>query len=339
MEKETVLDVKWATLWRLFAFGVLILVFYLTRDVLGALFAGMVISLGLEPLINFLHERRIPRLLGTITVFLGFLLIFGFTFYFIMPVFLEEAGKFIDEFNQLLSVLFGFRISEFNFANLTSGFEKIVGTLKSSNFSIGGLSTAVKNIVLFLLAIIVTFRFMLEKDGIEKFLRAILPDAYENSILRIFHRFKIKIRRWLIAQLALSLIVGLLIGVGLWLLGVKYALILGFLAALFEIMPIIGPVFVGAIAFLVAIPESMTLGLYVILLFILVNQIESHVLTPLIVGRTMSVNPIIVMVALVGGAEVAGFLGVVLAVPIAVIIQEIFFYLAEQKSQRTPLGF
>ena len=339
MEKETVLDVKWATLWRLFAFGFLILVFYLTRDVLGALFAGMVVSLGLEPLINFLHERRIPRLLGTITVFLGFLLIFGFTFYFIMPVFLEEGGKFIDEFNQLLSVLFGFRISEFNFINLTSSFEKIVGTLKSSNLSVGGISAAVKNVVLFLLAIIVTFRFMLEKDGIEKFMRAILPDAYENSILRIFHRFKIKIRRWLIAQLALSLIVGLLIGVGLWLLGVKYPLILGFLAALFEIVPIIGPVFVGAMAFLVAIPESMTLGVYVLLLFILVNQLESHVLTPLIVGRTMSVNPIIVMVALVGGAEVAGFLGIILAVPIAVIIQEIFFYLAEQKSQRTPLGF
>jgi len=339
MEKETFLDVKWATLWRLFAFGILIVVFYLTRDVLGALFAGMVVSLGLEPLINFLHERRIPRLLGTITVFLSFLLIFGLTFYFIMPVFLEEAGNFLDEFNQLLTLLFGFRISEFNFVNLTSGFDKIVSTLKSNHVSVGGISSAVKNGALFILAFIVTFRFMLEKDGIEKFLRAILPDAYENSILRIFHRFKIKIRRWLMAQLALSLMVGLLIGIGLWLLGVKYPLILGFLAALFEVVPIIGPVFVGAIAFLVAIPESMTLGLYVILLFVLANQLESHVLAPLIIGRTMSVNPIIVIVALVGGAEVAGFLGVVLAVPIAVIIQEIFFYLAEQKSQRTPLGF
>lgn len=339
MEKETVFDIKWTTLWRLFSFAVLIFIFYLTRDVLGALFAGVVVSLGLEPVINFLHERRIPRLLGTITVFLSFLLLFGFTFYFIMPVFLEEAGNFLDEFNQLLSLLFGFRISEFNLINITSGFEKIVTTIKSSHVSVGGLSSAVKSFVLFLLAIIVTFRFMLEKDGVEKFLRAVLPDAYENTILRIFHRFKIKIRRWLIAQAALSLVVGLLIGIGLWLLGVKYPLILGFLAALFEIVPIIGPVFIGAIAFLVAIPQSMTLGFYVILLFILVNQLESHVLAPLIIGRTMSVNPIIVMVALVGGAEVAGFLGVVLAVPIAVIIQEIFFYLAEQKSQRTPLGF
>lgn len=339
MEKETILDVKWATLWRLFAFGILIVVAYLTRDVLGALFAGMVLSLGLEPIINFLNERRIPRLLGTITVFLGFLLIFGFTFYFVMPIFFDEAGKFIDEFNQLLSLLFGFRISEFNFINLTSGFEKIVTTLKSSNLSVSGLSSALKSIVLFLLGFIATFRFMLEKDGIEKFLRGVLPDSYENSILRIFRRFKIKIRRWLIVQVALSLVVGLLIGVGLWLLGVKYSLILGCLAALFEIVPIIGPVFIGAIAFLIAIPQSMTLGLYVILLFILVNQLESHVLAPLIIGRTMSVNPIIVMVALVGGAEVAGFLGVILAVPMAVIIQEIFFYLAEQKSQRTPLGF
>lgn len=339
MEKETFLDIRWATLWRLFAFGILIVIFYLTRDVVGALFAGVVVSLGLEPAINFLHDRRIPRLLGTITVFLSFLLFLSFAFYFIMPVFLEEAGKFLEEFNQLLSLLFGFRISEFNFANLTGGLERIVNTLKSSNLSVGGVSSAVKSFVLFLLAIIVTFRFMLEKDGVEKFLRAILPDAYENSILRIFHRFKIKIRRWLIAQLALSLVVGLLIGVGLWLLGVRYALILGVLAAILEIVPIIGPVFVGAMAFLVAIPESMTLGLYVILLFILVNQLESHVLTPLVVGRTMSVNPIIVMVAIVGGAEVAGFLGIVLAVPIAVILQEILFFIAEQKSQRTPLGF
>lgn len=339
MEKETIFDVRWATLWRLFSFGILILIFYLTRDVLGALFAGVVVSLGLEPVINFLHDRRIPRLLGTITVFLGFLLIFGFTFYFVMPVFIEEAGNFLDEFNQLLSLLFGFRISEFSLTGFTNSFEQIVAALKSNNFSVGGISSALKNVVLFFLAMLVTFRFVLEKDGVEKFLRAILPDSYENPILRIFHRFKIKIRRWLMAQLALSLIVGLLIGIGLWLLGVNYPLILGFLAALFEVVPIIGPVFVGAIAFLIAVPESMTLGFYVILLFMLVNQLESHVLSPFIVGRAMSVNPIIVMVAIVGGAEVAGFLGIILAVPIAVILQEILFFLAEQKSQRTPLGF
>ncbi len=338
MEKETVLDVKWATLWRLFTFFVLIFIFYLTRDVIGALFAGVVVSLGLEPLVNFLHERRIPRLLGTLTIFLGVMLVFGFTFYFIMPIFLEEAGNFLDEFNQLLSLLFGFRISEFNFINLTSGLQKILITLQKSNLSVGSISSAFRNLILFFVSLLVTFRFMLEKDGVEKFLRAILPDAYEVSIMRVFHRFKIKIRRWLVAQLALSLVIGLLICIGLWLLGVRYFLILGFLAALFEIVPIIGPVLIGAIAFLIAIPQSMTLGFYVILLFIVVNQLEGHVLAPLIIGRTMSVNPIVVAVALVGGAEVAGFLGVVLAVPIAIIIQEIIFYLAEQKSQRSSLG-
>ena len=98
-----------------------------------------------------------------------------------------------------------------------------------------------------------------------------MPDAYEKPFLHIFNRFKLKIRRWFAAQLALSLIIGILVGVGLWLLGVKYFLVLAILAAVFEIVPIIGPILAGAAAFLIASSSSISLGLYTLLFFFVVQ--------------------------------------------------------------------
>ena len=110
------------------------------------------------------------------------------------------------------------------------------------------------------------------------------------------------------------------------------------MAAVFEIVPIIGPVLAGVTAFLVAVSDSFTLGVYTVLFFVIVQQLENHILIPIIIGKTMRVHPVIVLISLLAGGKIAGFVGIVLAVPIAVMLQEIFAYLAERKSQRSPLG-
>jgi predicted PurR-regulated permease PerM len=166
----------------------------------------------------------------------------------------------------------------------------------------------------------------------------LLPDVYEKPVLTIFNNFKTKIRRWFAAQLGLSLVVGVVMSLGLWLLGVRYALVLGIIAAILELVPLIGPVVAGAVALLIALTDSFTLGLYVIGLTFIVQQLENHVLIPVLMGKTLNVHPVIVIVSILAGAQIAGFVGILLAVPIAVAAQEIFYYLAEKKNHRSALG-
>jgi predicted PurR-regulated permease PerM len=95
------------------------------------------------------------------------------------------------------------------------------------------------------------------------------------------------------------------------------------LAGIFEIVPIAGPIFAGAIAFLIAISDSWVLGIYTILIFILIQQVESHFLVPLVMKKTVGISPIVVVIALLAGSQIAGFTGIVLAVPAAVVFQEV----------------
>jgi predicted PurR-regulated permease PerM len=191
--------------------------------------------------------------------------------------------------------------------------------------------------MLVVVTILTTFYLSVEKNGTERLLRVLLPDRYEGPVLKVFERFKTKIRRWMAAQLSLSILIGIIVGVGLWLLGVRHSFVLGVIAAIFEVVPIIGPIIVGILAFFMAISDSFLLGIYAIVFFFLVQQIENHLLLPIIMGKSMKVHPVVVIMSLLAGGKIAGLLGIILAVPIAVIVQEIFDYLAEKKDQRTYL--
>lgn len=338
MEKETLFNVSWNTLWRIFFFALLIVIIYLAQEAVGVLLASIVISLGLEPLVGFFENKKIPRILGTLIVFILVLLILSTAAYFVVPVLAAEAISFFEHFSQSFSSVFGFSFSQTSLDFLKNSLGKILEFIQTSNISVGGtVSKVLGNFVLIIATILVTFYLTVEKDGVERFLKAVLPNAYERTFLTIFSRFKLKIRRWVLAQLALSVIVGVLTGLGCWLLGVRYAAVIGLLAAIFEIVPVIGPVLIGAIAFLIALSDSFLLGIYAIIFFALVQQLESHVLAPIIIGRTMRIHPVVVIISLIGGAQVAGLLGVILAVPIAVMAQEIIEYLFENKSQRPQL--
>lgn len=338
MEKETPFNISWNTLWRVFFFGAVLVILYLAREAVGVLLASIVISLGLEQFVGFLEEKKVPRILGVLIVFFLALLILAAVVYSVVPVIAGEIGGFFEFFNRALSAIFGFSLSDATIDLFKGSLEQALEFFRTSNISISGaLSKVLNNFILVIATVLVTFYLMVEKDGVERFLKAILPNAYERTILTIFTRFKIKIRRWVLAQLALSIIVGVLTGLGTWLLGVRYPVVIGLLAAIFEIVPVIGPVLVGLLAFLLALSDSLLLGLYVLIFFTLVQQLESHILTPVIIGRTMKIHPVVVIVSLIGGAHVAGFVGVLLAVPIAVAAQEIVEYLSENKSQRPQL--
>ena len=126
--------------------------------------------------------------------------------------------------------------------------------------------------------------------------------------------------------------------VGLSLLGVKYALLLGILAMLLEIVPIVGPVISAIPGVILAFSQSPTLGVWVLIFYVAVQQVENHIFTPLILGKTIGLNPVTVILALLIGGKLAGILGIILSIPMAVVIVEILDDMVKQKEHRKSIA-
>src|SRR5262245_51479104 len=122
------------------------------------------------------------------------------------------------------------------------------------------------------------------------------------------------------AQLLACLIVGVVVGVGLWLLGLPYPLVFGVVAGLFEFVPVVGPLLVGAVAILVASFHSWPNALLVFAFLAIYRVIHDYVIFPRLIGRGVEVHPVVVMLAVLSGAELGGVIGVFLSVPVAALL-------------------
>ncbi len=333
------IEISWVTLWRIFIFGAAAGAVYFAWNSFSVLLVGVVVSLGIEPLVSFLAERlKLGRVFAAILVVLILILVFAGAIYLVMPVIFGELAGFLTHFTQSVSAIFGVGFPEVNLKDL--GLGQFLNFVAAAGASVPVAITRIfGNIILIFSAVIITLYLSIEKEGAEKMLRIILPDSYERPVLAIFSAFEIKMRRWLGTQLVLSLFIGLTVGIGMWLIGVRYPLILGIMAGVFEVVPIIGPVMTGLVAFLIAMADSTVLGIYAVLFFFVVQQFENYVLIPVVMGKSMRIHPVVALVSLLVGGQLAGFVGILLGVPIAVLVQETFNYLAARKEKRPALDF
>jgi len=319
-------EISWTTLWRIFLMLLFVLALFWARQALIILFLAIVISSSIDGLVSWLQRKKIPRIFGTLLIFLVALTILALLLYTLIPIAIFELQSLLGNLKKIEIPIFGaLDISQF------VGIDKYLGNLGnladvlfSGGVSFLNIVAAVfGNLALIITTLILSFYLTVNRAGVEKFLRIILPIIYEDYIVGIYLRARKKMGRWLQGQILLMLVVGAATTIGLWILGVKYSLILGILAGVLEIVPIVGPIFSGTIAFLVAISESWILGLYVIILFLVIQQAESHLLIPLIMRKTVGISPVVVVIALLAGSQIAGLVGIILAVPTAVVLQEV----------------
>jgi len=144
--------------------------------------------------------------------------------------------------------------------------------------------------------------------------------------------------RWLQGQMFLMLIIFALDYLGLLLIGAPYALVLALIAGILEIIPYIGPIVSAIIAVSISFLHDPVTGLLVLALFVLVQQLEGYVLTPLVMKRAVGLNPVVVILALMIGAKLGGVLGIIIAVPIATAFSEIVNDLTKEKEVDVKSG-
>ena len=319
---------------------VLVTTLFFAADVLIALFLAVVVSSALDPIVSWLENKRIPRILGTLAIYIVVVFILAFIIYAVIPIALSEFTSLLNSLNDKMSRpdLEFINISQLVTA-INEGLGRVTNVLISGSQSfLDILSKFFGGIMLTTSVFVLSFYLTVGKDGVERFLLTILPPTYEARAIELYTKVRRKIGRWFRGQLLLSLVIGITVFFGLWLLGVKYSLILGLLAGIFELVPYVGPIFSGSIAVLVAATSSLTLGLYTLLLFVLIQQIENNVLVPAVMSLTTSLNPVVILISLLVGAKLFGFIGLILAVPAAVLLQEIIEDWSEAKKRNRSVS-
>jgi predicted PurR-regulated permease PerM len=171
------------------------------------------------------------------------------------------------------------------------------------------------------------FYVLYDRDKVMHGTLNLIPGRFRTDALNLIRVVDDILSAYIRGQLLLCLFIGIMATVGLTLLGVRFPAVLGLMAGVFEILPFIGPILGLVPAVIVAVIQAPLLGLWTLLLFLGIQQAENLFLVPRISGKAVQLHPAIIMVVLVLGNQIAGFWGLVLAVPVTAIIRDVFRYL------------
>lgn len=289
---------------------------YTLFDVVLIVLTAIVIASGIDPAAKWFVRHKVPRTLAILIVYILMLLaIFGVLYIFV-PVFLADAATFLSTlptYFEFLSHLPGeySPILAAAGADPAQSVSSLVSTMKGllSEFSgdtIGTATAVFGGLLSFIMILVFSFYFAIQERGIEDFLRVVTPKEHEPYVLGLWDRSKKKIGLWLQGQLLLGVIVGVLVFLLLSILGVKHALVLAVVAAVFELIPVFGPTLAAAPAVMVAFVDGgVTLGLLVIGAYVIIQQFENHLIYPLVVTKVVGVPPLLVILALIIGGKLA----------------------------------
>src|SRR3989338_971167 len=334
--------------------GLLFYVLYLMRDLVLVVLTAVVVASAIEPLTKWFARHRIKRVPAVLALYVILGVIFVGVVYFFLPLLVSEVSQFMTEFPRYADYARlwfplggpGSLADSANFGAVTSDAPLTVRSLitnLSTIFSdaseglLRTVSAVFGGVLSFILIVVLSFYLAVQEDGIGNFLRLITPNRHEEYIINLWRRSQLKIGLWMQGQLLLGLIVGVLVFLGLLLLGVKQALFLAVLAALFELIPLFGPILSAIPAILIALTDGgVGSALLVAGLYLIIQQFENHLIYPQVVKNIVGVSPIIVIIALIVGGKLAGFLGVILSVPVASAFMEYLGDVERGKHQNIP---
>jgi len=331
MENKVKFDISLKTILKIALVVIGIWFIYTIRDIFILLFFVLIIVAALAPLVNKM-SKVIPRVLSVIIlalVFLGILTAIGFL---IIPTLVSQISQLAVNIPAILSHLDPF-YKQFNLS-LGSNNQTFQETLLKLSSQIGGVTAGIYTTTLGFLSglvgvvtvLVLSFYLLLEQSSIQKFIHDLVPGDQEIRIFNVIRKIGLKMGNWLRGQGILMLVIGLADGIVLSILGMPYILILAIWGGLTEVIPYIGP-WLGLIpAIIIAFTISPLTALFVLIAYILIQQLEAQFLVPKIMGKAVGLSPVIIIIAILIGAKLAGILGVIIAVPaagaVSVIIQD-----------------
>ncbi len=310
--------------------------FYSILDILGLLFVAVVVSAAFGPWVDWLHRYSIPR---SVSVMLIYLFIFAFislVIFLMVPPLQEQIGNLAASIpNYYGKLVTG--ISHWQGENTTLDTSNTVESLLNNlGSNLAGATSSIfatlnsifGGIVQMMVILVISFYLIVQENGLKKLIRAVTPLKYQTYLIQTFHRINLKLGSWFRAQLVLMVTIGLVTYIALRFAGMEYALVLALWAGLTEIIPYIGPLIGAVPALFLAFAISPTLGLVVLIIYIVIQQLENNLLVPTIMKKAVGLNPVISIMVILIGAKLGGVLGAILSIPlattVAVLLSDLF---------------
>lgn len=347
MKETATISISSGSIIRIVAILTLCALLFYVRDFVIALLVAVVLASAAEMPVKKLAKWGIPRTTSVIAIFLSLVLLVVATIFIFIPPLADDVALFIKTLPKILESVrifgrdMGFKDLASAISNLSRDISKgqILSVIKTAVFGTSGIfattSVVIGSVINLVLTFVLAFYLALEENGVHKFLRLIVSERYEGYITDLWDRSQRKIGLWMQGQLLLSVLVSLLVYVPMLVLGMPYAALLAILAFFGELVPMVGLTIATVPALFLAWTHGGTslLGIVAIIYFI-IGQLENHVLYPKVMNKLVGVPSVVIIIALVVGAKLAGIWGVLLAVPIAAIFME----LADDINKRKAYG-
>lgn len=314
---------------------------YVVRDIVAVLFIAVIVTAAIEPAVNWMHRKKIPRSLAVLAIYVVLFLVLGTIIYFLIPPVVEQSKDFSQNFptyaEKIISAFRGLEnyIQAHNISfNEQSFFQNIGQQLTQSSLTLFSTTLGFFSSFISLIVIIsLTFYMSVKEDGMKSFVIAVTPEKYQGYAVSVMEKIKVKIGKWMQGQLLLMLLIFLLDFLALYFLNIPYALILALLGGFLEVVPYLGPIIAAVPAVILGFLISPLTGLLVVAAYTIIQQAESHIITPQVMKKALGLNPIVVILALLIGAKIGGVLGAILSVPITTALSVFVDDLVEKKNE------
>ncbi len=312
---------------------IMISVVQAARGILIWIFVAMFLATALNPAVEWLQEHSVPRRgLAVAIVFVGSILAIAALGATIIPTIVAQVNDFVDAVPGYVQDLtagrgrLGFLEREYHITERVrdalsqGGASKLLGISGTALAVTKGVVTAV--VATLTIAFLTLFMLLEGPAWVERFY-SLLREEKQPRWRKVGHDIYRTIGGYVTGNLTISLIAGVVSTAVLLGVGVPYAVALGLLVAILDLIPLAGATIAAILVSTVAFLDSTTSGIIVLVFFVVYQQLENHVLQPVVYGRTVQLSPLAVLIAVLIGAELAGVIGALAAIPVAGALQVI----------------
>lgn len=306
------IDISHRTIIFVTVFILSIWLIYLIRDLLLILFVAVILMSALSPFVSLLIRLKLPKALSIAITYIIIISVVASLIALVIPSLLEETRRlflilppYLDHLFQVVAI------------------DRSVIDAQLANISRNAFSITLSifdNILTIIFLLVITFYLILERENLENRSAALFVGR-EEKVRKLMIQIEEKLGSWFRGQLFLSLVIGVLTYIGLFILGIPYALPLAVVAGVLEVVPVIGPIISAIPSVLIALTISPILSLGVAAMYFVIQQLENNLIVPQVMKRAVGLNPLVVILAIAIGSRLLGFAGALLAVPIAVVLQ------------------
>lgn len=336
--------------------GIIILVYFIffmfrkysiLYDTFSALIISVILAYLFNPIVNYLEQKKINRMLGVWIVYLSILGIILILAFLVIPKsgseikrltsnlpnYFKQASKIIDDmYTRYYSTLGGLPpmfqgVESVIMDNIVRIENTIVNGLKSL---VGGVINTFSKVVSIILVPILTLYFLVDKDFFKEKIINFIPIKYRKDLMSLSYDIDHSLSKFVRGRALMSLYVGLATTIVLLIMRIDFAIVIGFITGLTDIVPYIGPAlgFIPAVFF--ALISNPIKALWVSLFFVFIQWAENNILAPKIMGESLGLHPLIVLLSIIIGGGIFGVLGMIFAVPFIAIVKIIFTFIKKR---------